>query len=153
MPAEEWVHATAIAIDGQGVLFRGPSGSGKSRLACDMLYHASAAGRQALLVGDDRLLLMKRSGGLFARGHEAITGKLEVRGLGFLDFPHVGEAKLRWVIELTGSGERLPERSSKPALLLGQEFPTYSVSSGAVTATALLMLLFGGAALTHQDES
>ncbi|MEC9182929.1 MAG: aldolase, partial [Pseudomonadota bacterium] len=43
----EIVHATAIAIDGKGVLLRGPSGSGKSDLALRLL---EAGG---VLIGDD----------------------------------------------------------------------------------------------------
>ena len=50
----EIVHATAIAIDGKGVLLRGPSGSGKSDLALRLL---EAGG---VLVGDDRVALSVR---------------------------------------------------------------------------------------------
>jgi HPr kinase/phosphorylase len=154
MPAEATtIHATAIAIDGAGVLFRGPSGAGKSRLACDMLYHAGEAGRDARLVGDDRVALAVSDGRLTARGHPAIRGRIECRGLGILHFPVADEAPLRWIVEISGTGERLPEPAVQPTRILGCEVPTYLVSSSKVAATALLTLLFGGAALLHQDES
>ena len=45
----EQIHATCIALDGRGVLLRGPSGSGKS----DMALRLIDAGAE--LVADDRV--------------------------------------------------------------------------------------------------
>ena len=47
------VHATCIAIDGHGILLRGPAGSGKSDLAL------RAIDRGARLVADDQVVLTR----------------------------------------------------------------------------------------------
>ncbi|MEC8006219.1 MAG: serine/threonine protein kinase, partial [Pseudomonadota bacterium] len=49
----ERVHGTCVAIDGAGVLLRGPSGSGKSDLALRLIDGG------ATLVGDDQLELSR----------------------------------------------------------------------------------------------
>jgi HPr kinase/phosphorylase len=133
-----WLHATAIALDGRAVLIRGPSGSGKSRLACDMLYHASEAGREARLIGDDKILVWQEAGAVMARGHPEIQGKLEIRGHGILALPMLQAAPVEWIIDISGLNERLPEAAFGVSRLFDFSFPTYFVSSGSVTATALL---------------
>ena len=55
------VHATAVAIDGQAVLLRGPSGSGKSDLALRLID----AG--ARLVADDQSELSRRGDVMIVR--------------------------------------------------------------------------------------
>ena len=60
------VHATALVYDGIGVLITGPSGSGKSLLALDLLDHAALAGTQAFLIADDQVLLEAEGGTLRA---------------------------------------------------------------------------------------
>lgn len=72
----ETVHATTIAIDGAGVLLRGPSASGKSDLALRLIDDG------ARLVADDRTVLALRDGIVEASAPPSIRGKIEVRGLG-----------------------------------------------------------------------
>ena len=137
------LHATGVQVADFGLLLRGPSGCGKSRLACDLLFHAREAGRFAALVGDDSITLTRNGDALWMTGHSTITGQMEVRGLGILDVQSVQTARLTHVIELSGTQERLPERSNKThEVLFGVSLPHFNVSSGAVTATALLGLLF-----------
>ena len=52
------VHASAVLVGDRAVLIRGPSGSGKSRLAFDLIL-AGRSGQlpPAILVGDDRVHL------------------------------------------------------------------------------------------------
>jgi serine kinase of HPr protein (carbohydrate metabolism regulator) len=52
------VHASAVKVGDRAVLIRGPSGSGKSRLAFDLIL-AGRSGQlpPAILVGDDRVHL------------------------------------------------------------------------------------------------
>ncbi|MEC8388619.1 MAG: hypothetical protein VX098_10900, partial [Pseudomonadota bacterium] len=57
----ERVHGTCVAIDGAGVLLRGPSGSGKSDLALRLIDGG------ATLVGDDQLELSRVNDRLVAR--------------------------------------------------------------------------------------
>jgi HPr kinase/phosphorylase len=99
------VHGTAVAIEGEGVLLRGPSGSGKSDLALRLID----AG--ARLVADDQTELTPAAHGLVARAPAAIAGQMEVRGIGILRVPTVSSAPLRLVVDLVTPErvERLPE--------------------------------------------
>lgn len=72
---------TCVDIGGRGLLISGKSGSGKSSLALALID------RGAVLVGDDGVLLSQDRGRLVAAPHPNISGKLEVRNLGLLDFP------------------------------------------------------------------
>jgi HPr kinase/phosphorylase len=99
------VHGTTVALDGEGVLLRGPSGSGKSDLALRLIDGG------ARLVADDQTELGRAPSGLMARSPASIAGKIEVRGVGIIRVPTVPSAPLRLVIDLVPPDrvERLPE--------------------------------------------
>lgn len=99
------LHAGCVAIAGRGLLILGPSGSGKSALALQLL--ALGAG----LVSDDRTELDLRDGRLFARAPAALSGLIEARGLGILRAPAVAEVELVLAVDLgLHEDERLPPR-------------------------------------------
>jgi serine kinase of HPr protein (carbohydrate metabolism regulator) len=99
------IHASCIAIDGLGVLLRGPSGSGKSDLALRLIDGG------ARLVADDRVVIMPRDGRLFASAPAVLAGKLEIRGLGIETLPATPEAPVALIVDLVDAAavERLPE--------------------------------------------
>lgn len=103
------VHGTTVAVDGAGVLLRGPSGSGKSDLALRLIDSGAA------LVSDDQTELARAGGGLLARAPLAppngTRGLLEARGLGIVAVAAVAEAPLALVVDLAVEGpiERMPE--------------------------------------------
>ena len=99
------IHGTCVAIDGRGVLLRGPSGSGKSDLALRLFD------LDATLVSDDYVRVQEEGGILVARPPESIKGKLEVRGVGIVEVPHQGAAPLCLVVDLTAPDQivRMPE--------------------------------------------
>ncbi|KIL97614.1 HPr kinase/phosphorylase [Paramagnetospirillum magnetotacticum MS-1] len=99
------VHGTCVAIDGRGVLLRGPSGGGKSDLALRLIDGG------AVLVADDQTHLEREGNALIARPPATIAGWLEVRGLGLVRTPHLDQAPLDLVIDLVTPSEveRLPE--------------------------------------------
>lgn len=101
--SSETVHATSIAIDGQGVLLAGPSGSGKSDLALRLID------RGAELVSDDYTLVKRIDGRLIATAPVNIIGKIEVRGIGVVDLPYVAEAPVVLLIDLSDLVDRLPD--------------------------------------------
>jgi HPr kinase/phosphorylase len=104
-PAMILVHGTTVALDGDGVLLRGPSGSGKSDLALRLID------RGARLVADDQTELAHAPDGLIARSPASIAGRMEVRGVGILTVPTLPSAPLRLVVDLVAPDrvERLPE--------------------------------------------
>ncbi|MFQ5955604.1 MAG: HPr kinase/phosphorylase [Kiloniellales bacterium] len=99
------VHGTCVALDGVGVLLRGPSGSGKSDLALRLID------RGAALIADDQTRLEVGGGRLIASAPEPIGGRLEVRGLGLVPVASVATAPLGLVVDLVErqAVERLPD--------------------------------------------
>jgi HPr kinase/phosphorylase len=109
------VHATAIVIEEAGILIRGASGSGKSRLALALISLAESAGSFARLVGDDRISLENHGGRLIARGHSLILGQIEQRGQGIRQMPFLSAAVVRLVVDL------VPEDKAPPRYPLPEE--------------------------------
>jgi serine kinase of HPr protein (carbohydrate metabolism regulator) len=98
------IHATCVAIGGDGVLLLGPSGSGKSDLALRLID------RGAVLVADDRCIIERRDDDLLCRAPAGIAGKLEVRGIGIVARPRYGPAPVRLAVQLADSYDRMPDR-------------------------------------------
>jgi HPr kinase/phosphorylase len=114
--AERTLHASAVAIGGRAVLITGPSGSGKSGLALQLI----ALG--ARLVADDGVILRSEGGQLLARAPDAIRGLIEARGVGLLNAEPLDDVPLSFVVDLgTSETERLPPR--RTTTLLGVVLP------------------------------
>ncbi|WP_298671365.1 aldolase [uncultured Sphingomonas sp.] len=103
MADRETVHATTVAIGGCAVLLFGPSGAGKSDLALRLID------RGATLVSDDYTDLVAAADVLFASPPPTIAGKMEVRGVGIVELPHVAAVPVSLVVRLDAPVERLPE--------------------------------------------
>jgi serine kinase of HPr protein (carbohydrate metabolism regulator) len=97
------LHATCVAVEGQAILIRGPSGSGKSDLALRLID------RGAMLVSDDYTNLSRAADQVIASQPTTIAGKIEVRHIGIIDLPYCPEAPVRLIIDLATAPERLPD--------------------------------------------
>jgi HPr kinase/phosphorylase len=107
----EVLHATTVSIDGKGVMIIGPSGSGKSALALELM--AFGAG----LVADDRTIVKRFGHALQASVPDTIQGKIEARGIGILNVPVAAPTALVLVVDLgRKSRERVPEKQSHDIL-------------------------------------
>lgn len=97
------LHATGVAFDGHGILVHGASGSGKSRLALQLMD------RGAQLVSDDGIWIDTRDVPFVERPDTA-TDLIECRGVGLLRAGSIcGRAPLALAIDLnTVEPERLP---------------------------------------------
>ncbi|MSO84748.1 MAG: aldolase [Rhodospirillales bacterium] len=105
MPAPlRQIHGTVVAVNGRGVLLRGPPGAGKSDLALRLID------RGALLVADDRVVLSVRRNRLFAAAPPALAGLIEVRGIGVVAVPRRPAVELVLVVDLARPErvERMP---------------------------------------------
>ncbi|WP_416896686.1 MAG: HPr kinase/phosphorylase [Minwuia sp.] len=102
------LHANAVQVAGQGLLIRGPAGSGKS----DLTLRLVEAG--ALLVADDRTEVRVEGERLVARAPSVLRELIEVRGLGVIRLPAercLAECRLSAVVDLVGdptSIQRMP---------------------------------------------
>jgi HPr kinase/phosphorylase len=109
------VHATAVLVGPKAILIRGPSGSGKSRLALGLLQSLPFA----QLVGDDRVFLEAANGRLLVRTADELAGLLEVRGLGIRRLPFEPVAVVGLVIDLAAETERMPDTSAMQTEISG----------------------------------
>ena len=112
IPGGATVHASAVLVGARAVLIRGPSGSGKSRLAWELIDAArGGAVAFARLVGDDRVHLQAAGGRLLVRPNDALAGLIELRGVGIVRRDHEASAVVGLVVDLAATdAERLPER-------------------------------------------
>jgi serine kinase of HPr protein (carbohydrate metabolism regulator) len=136
------IHATCVRWKRSGILLTGRSGSGKSDLALRLI----ALG--ARLVADDRTDLTVVRGRLVAGAPKTIAGKIEVRGVGIVEIPHVAAAPIALVVDLSGRVERLPEpRRYRPPLDMPHTNWPQLIMLNAFEASAPHKVL---AALRHQ---
>lgn len=110
------LHATAVGIDGRGLLILGRSGAGKSSLAMRLMSLG------AVLVADDRVLVRRERDGLIAQAPVPLAGLIEARGLGLLRAPFAAAMGLAAVVDLDrAETERLPPL--RHHVVLGETLP------------------------------
>lgn len=126
------IHASAVLVSDQAVLIRGPSGSGKSRLAFDLIL-AGRAGQcaKARLIGDDRVRLIPQDGTLIVQNVPELAGLIEIRGLGIRKTDATSEAVVSVVVDLSASdAERLPPPEALKTIVSGVKLPRIPVAPG-----------------------
>ncbi|MEL6476323.1 MAG: serine kinase [Pseudomonadota bacterium] len=109
--AETRLHASAIAIEGRGLLIAGRSGAGKTSLALEMM----ALG--ADLIADDQVVLGRRDAELTLSPPEPTAGLIELRGIGLVRRPFQSDIPLFLMIDLDHDAEsRLPDAAFRDLL-------------------------------------
>jgi HPr kinase/phosphorylase len=142
-PAATTAHASAVLVGARAVLIRGPSGSGKSRLALDLIGAARTGLLPfARLVADDRVHLEAANGRLLARPAAALAGLIEVRGVGLQRIAYEQSAVVGWVVDLAAAeAQRLPDAAGRTTEIDGIFLPRLAVASGAAALPAVLALI------------
>ena len=98
------MHGTCVAWHGRGVLLTGPSGSGKSAVALQLM----AMG--ADLVADDQVLIHATPDGLEAEAPAALAGMIEARGIGLIRMRHLPRARILLAVDMDlTEAARLPQ--------------------------------------------
>lgn len=145
------VHASAVLVGNRAVLIRGPSGSGKSHLAFDLIL-AGRSGQTApaVLVGDDRVHLEASAGQLIVKPAPALAGLIEIRGLGIRRCDFANEAVVGLVVDLDAAdAERLPAPEALQTLVSGIKLPRIPVGRG----FAALPLVIAALTMTASSSS
>jgi HPr kinase/phosphorylase len=149
------VHASAVKVGSRAVLIRGPSGSGKSRLAFDLILSGrSGQLPPVILVGDDRVLLDTAGQQLLVRPVRELEGLIEIRGLGIRRCEFTDAAEVGLVVDLQASdAERLPPPESLKTRIFGVEIPRIPVGSGFLPLPLVVAALTTAAGLKSLNDS
>ncbi len=131
------IHASCVTFQNSAVLVIGPSGSGKSALALQLMAHG------AVLISDDRTSVRRCERALIATAPPSIKGLIEARGVGVLTADTCEAAFVRLVVDLAHEEqERLPPM--RRYNLLGETVPLLHNVKAAHFAAAILQHLKGG---------
>ena len=143
MAADSTIHASAVLAGPKAVLIRGPSGSGKSLLAWNLINAAS----QGLLpftrlVGDDRLQVIAQSSRLLVRPAGELSGLIEIHGLGIRRLPFEPLAVVGWVVDLAAAdAARLPAAEAATTSIAGVKVTRLAVAAGMTAVPMVLAAL------------
>jgi HPr kinase/phosphorylase len=142
MADEALIHGSCVAIGGSGVLLVGKPGSGKSDLVLRLLDHRGSGisdnVRGAQLVADDQVAITLEDGKLMSSAPEALSGKLEIRGLGIVSVPAIRQVELKLAVRLTPAGEieRMPDLQQSFMEVLGVKLPLILIDPEKASAPA-----------------
>jgi serine kinase of HPr protein (carbohydrate metabolism regulator) len=118
--SSERIHASSFAIGDKAVLICGRSGFGKSDLALRLVD------RGATLVSDDYTLVQRKEWALLASPPSQIRGKMEVRGIGIIDFPFTEAIPVGLMVLIDEPVARLPE-GPETRKIVGVEVPVITL--------------------------
>ena len=132
------VHATTIAINGEGVLIRGPAGSGKSDLGLRLIDGG------AMLVADDYTRLERLDDKIIVSPPEPISGMMEIRGVGVVQMGTIGKVPLAIIVDLVRHEliERLPEHHTEE--IMGINVPVIELDPFEPSASAKVRMALRG---------
>ncbi len=131
------LHATSVAFDNRAVVISGPSDSGKSALALELI------GLGAVLIADDLTRLRRENGQVVALAPPRLRGVIEARGVGLLHTPYCERANVCLVVDMSRvECERLPHNHVTD--LLGVATETIYKVEATHFAVAIRLLVTGG---------
>ncbi len=148
---ESSLHGTLVRVHDRGVLIRGAPGSGKSRLALELIHHGHA------LVADDLVLARVIDNHLSGRAAGPQQGVLALRGVGMLDVAEVYGAEcthpapqfVDWLVELGAAPPQpLPEHDFTE--VLGCRLPRLRLQPNSRDATLVALCCRLGSNALHR---
>lgn len=125
MTLDATIHASAVLIGDTAILIRGPSGSGKSHLAFELVL-AARAGQipPCLLIGDDRVRLACDGSAVTVYTGPALEGLIEIHGLGIRRIDFTPKGRVGLIVDLLSDDrQRLPEPAALMTELHGIPIP------------------------------
>lgn len=123
------LHATALVAGSAGLLIRGRSGSGKSRLALALIDQCHLRGRFAALIADDRVWLSAHGDRLVATAPEPIAGLIEIRGYGPAPLAHEKHAVIDRLVTLVDPQAAPRHRQDATGTLAGLPLPCLDLAA------------------------
>jgi serine kinase of HPr protein (carbohydrate metabolism regulator) len=140
------VHATAVVIGTTGVALVGPSGSGKSSVALELIAGARRAGHFAALLSDDQISVEAVNGRLVARAPPSIKGMIELHGSGIGHIETIENAVLALALQpvAADSSNRIPEENQRWSPVTGFSLPLHFIDRRAAAPFFRLAALIPG---------
>lgn len=133
------VHGTSIVLGGKAMLIIGPSGSGKSSLALQLMAFGAA------LISDDLTRVSADQSGVWVEnpGPEGQAFGIEARGIGLLNAAGHGPARLECIVDMAQvEADRLPPL--RTVAVAGHTIPClYRVDNPAFSAMLIQFLRHG----------
>lgn len=138
------VHASAVAVQGQGCLITGASGTGKSALSFDLM----ALGAE--LIADDRVDLTAREDTVMLSCPDRLKGLIEARGIGLIKTTFTANAiPCALIVDLDRAAERMPPLQKRD--LLGIPCPVINGAKRSGLASTIFVLLRKGVLLDPEQ--
>lgn len=139
------IHATAIVIGKTGLLFLGPSGSGKSSLAFSCLAAAKPLGLAASLIADDRVLISEQDGSVIAECPPSIAGLMEIRYTGIVRMPYVSRGEMHFAVRPVdpATAERMPPEDERIDITVSARLPLIRLSAASANPLAIIVAKIG----------
>jgi len=136
------IHASAVLVGPKAVLIRGPSGSGKSMLAWNLIQAAEQGLVPfAKLVADDRACMECHSGRLLVRPAQTLAGMIEIHGLGIRQIEFEPVAVVGLIVDLgADDAARSPDPNSRIDTIKGVTLPRLPVAAGAARLAQVLAI-------------
>ncbi len=116
-----FIHATCVSVNNNGLLIVGKSSTGKSSLALDLIFSGGK------LIADDITKIFLKNNLVYASAPKNLPSGLEVRNFGIIQVPILKETSINLVIDLSKmETERLPQ--NRTIEILNTEIPYYKCS-------------------------
>ncbi len=139
------IHASALYIEGYGVLIRGKSGSGKSLLALELIDNITKF--KTTLIADDRVNISKENNEVFLHYVPSLKAKIELFGYGIVKREYIKSAKLDLIIDLVDEIVRMPEKKEFSCVFLGEKIARCPIPNSKLTNINHQILLISEAIL------
>ncbi|MFT4002186.1 MAG: HPr kinase/phosphorylase [Rhizobium sp.] len=139
------IHATAIVVAKTGLLFLGPSGSGKSSLAFSCLAAAKPLGLAAFLIADDRVLISNDDARVIATCPPSIAGLMEIRHTGIVRLPYLSEGDMHVAVRPVdpATADRLPPEDEQMEITATVRLPLIRLAATCANPLAVIMAKIG----------
>ena len=122
----KYIHGVLVVVNGVGILLMGKPGSGKSKLAYDLILEGHS------LVADDIVKCFSTTEGLFGALHnDEFLGKIHVRNAGVVDVRNIHnsstqpKSRINACILINGDTDGCNVKS-----ICGVKIPFYSINAG-----------------------
>ncbi|MBN3535006.1 HPr(Ser) kinase/phosphatase [Mycoplasma procyoni] len=121
------VHASAVVVNGVGVMIIGPSGIGKSEAVLELIQDGHT------FVSDDTVIISRLGSRFIGKPSPITEDLLEVRGIGLIDIRHTyGSTMMRSKMDIDLVLELVAFDSSVSFDRLGTEYMEYNVLDGVI---------------------